>query len=50
MKFDGIRITHWMCHPEPFDFAQDKLREGSLREILRGACPELVEGLRMTFL
>ena len=36
-KLDYMRLAHQDCHPEPFGFAQDKLREGSRREILRYA-------------
>jgi len=35
-----------MCHPEPFDFAQDKLREGSHIQILRFAQNDSPEGFR----
>ena len=32
-----MRLAHQGCHPEPFDFAQDKLRAGACGQILRCA-------------
>src|SRR2546427_754995 len=43
-KSDCIKLIHSNCHPEPFDCAQDKLREGSRRYILRCAKNDSSEG------
>jgi len=44
-------VGYLSCHSEHIHFIQCKLREESRteqNEILRGACPEYVEGLKMT--
>src|SRR5947207_11480270 len=46
LKSDHKRLAHQDCHPEPFGFAQDKLREGSRSQILRCAQNDKVEWWR----
>ena len=46
-KLDCMRLAHQDCHPEPFDDAQDKLREGSRREILRFAQNDTPDGVTL---
>src|SRR5437762_4294158 len=45
-KSDHERLAQQVCHPEPFGFAQDKLREGSRGQILRCAQNDTSERLR----
>src|SRR5438093_22093 len=53
-KSDHERLAQQVCHPEPFGYAQDKLREGSRgqtcpersRRILRCAQNDISEQLR----
>src|SRR5207247_7305857 len=40
------RLAQQVCHPEPFGYAQDKLREGSRGQILRCAQNDTSERLR----
>src|SRR5438034_3370368 len=45
-KSDHERLAQQVCHPEPFGYAQDKLREGSRGQILRCAQNDTSERLR----
>src|SRR5438876_10212749 len=44
-KSDHRRLAQQNCHPEPFGYAQDKLREGPHGEILRCTQNDMAEWL-----